>query len=174
MRKFVITLGVLGMVWIAGVQPLQAQDGDDGPGQRIVTVTTFDVPLGKRGDFMEFYNERLLPGSQLNPLVLNHRVLFHRWGSNGANMAIVNEYAEFADIEADCTPCDDWNDAHPIPEEGTPEREEFDEMAAMFSKYYSHHHDEIYVAPMGLAKVEGENMGPIGGPPDDDSDDDDM
>ena len=171
MKKLVIALGVVCMAWIAASEPLLAQDGDDGPGTRIVTVTSFDVPLGKRGDFMRFYRSRIAPASQLNPLVLNHRVLFHRWGSDAANMAVVNEYASFADIEADCQPCDDWNDANPIPEEGTPEREEFDEMGEMFTKYYSHHHDEIYAAPMVFAKVEGTNMGPIGTPPDDDNDD---
>jgi len=171
MRKFVLAVSVLGMLWIAGADELIAQDGGDGPGQRIVTVTTFDVPLGKRGDFMQFYRKQIQPGSLLNPLVLNHRVLFHRWGADGANMAIVNEYATFADIEADCTPCDEWAEAHPVPEEGTPEREEFDEMAELFTKYYSHHHDEIYTTPMVLAKVEGEVMGPVGGPADDGDDD---
>lgn len=147
--------------------PMAAQE-DEGPGTRVVTVTSFDVPFGDRGTVIPFMVERFLPATQLNPKAMNVRVLFHNWGADAASVAIVAEYATFADIESDCgQPCDDYYDANPPPAEGTPEREEFDEAAALWSKYYSHHRDEIYVTPMGMAKVEGEMMGPVGGPDDD-------
>lgn len=147
--------------------PMVAQE-DDGPGTRVVTVTSFEVPFNDRATVIPFMVERFLPAMQLNPNVINARLLFHNWGSNAAAIAIVAEYASFADIESDCgQPCDDYYDANPPPDEGTPEREEFDKAAALWSKYYSHHRDEIYSTPMGMAKVEGVMMGPVGGEPDD-------
>jgi hypothetical protein len=152
------------LVLLAATAPPIAAQEEEGPGARVVTVTSFEVPFADRGTVIPFMVERFLPGMQLNPNAINVRVLFHNWGGNAADMAIVAEYASFEDIESDCgQPCDDYYDANPPPEEGTPEREEFNKAAALWSKYYSHHRDEIYVTPMGMAKVEGVMMGPVGG-----------
>ena len=150
---------------------IAAQEEEEGPGTRVVTVTTFQVPFGDRGTVIPFMVERVLPATQLNPNVITFRVLFHNWGANAADVAIVAEYASFEDIESDCgQPCEDYYAANPPPEEGTAEREEFDEAAALWSRYYSHHRDEIYLIPMGMAKVEGVMMGPVGGEEDEEED----
>lgn len=152
-------------------QQAVAQD-DDGPGTRIVTVTTFNVPFTVRDQVIPHMVARVLPVTQLNPAVITSRLLFHNWGSEASQVVMVAEYASWADVEADCgQPCDDYFDANPAPEEGDEGYEAFDKARNLFLKYYSHHKDEIYVAPMGLAKVEGEMMGPVGGPDDDDGDD---
>ncbi|MFQ5890552.1 MAG: hypothetical protein ACE5JR_10940 [Gemmatimonadota bacterium] len=167
MQRFTVLVAAvgLGMAGMAGPQAAYAQDEDEGPGTRIVSVTSFDVPFGERGTVFPWMVEYFLPNFQLNPKVLNFRVLFHNWGSNAAAVALVAEYAEFADIAAECgEPCEEYREAHPVPEEGTPEREEYDEGQAAFNKRYAYHRDEIYVAPMITAKVESEIVGRVGPP----------
>lgn len=138
---------------------------EEGPGQRVMTVTSFDVPFNDRNVVLPFMMERIVPGTQLNPKVINFRVSFHNWGANADQVLMIAEYADFADIESDCgQPCDDYYDANPAPEEGEQGYEDFQKAQRLFNKYYAHHSDEIYVSPMGVAKVEGEMMGPVGGP----------
>ena len=142
------------------------QEEEEGPGTRVVTATIFQVPFTERSKVFPFMREYFLPFTQLNPKVLNFRVLVHNWGSDASQVVLLSEYASFADIEAECgQPCEDYQTAHPEPEEGTPEREEFEERQAAFSEYFGHHRDEIYLANMEVAKVEGELMGPVGPPP---------
>ncbi len=170
------------ILWVAGVgiviglcapQQVLAQDGDDEePVTRIVTVTSFKLPFQHRSTVIPWMQKYVLPGTQLNPLAINFRLVFHNWGSDAADVVLVTEYASWADIEADCgQPCDDYDEANPEPEEGEEGYEAYEEAQALFSKYFSRHRDEIYSTPMGMAKVEGELMGPVGGPDDDDDDD---
>lgn len=150
---------------------LEAQE-DEGPGNRVTTVTTFRVPFNDRPTVFPFLLERFLPQTQLNPNVINFRVMLHNWGANASDIVIAAEYADFTDIEADCgQPCDDYYDANPAPEEGEEGYEEFQKAQELFNKYYAHHRDEIYTSPMGLAKVEGELMGTVGGPDEEDEGD---
>ncbi len=150
-----------------------AQDGDDEePVTRVVTVTSFSLPFQHRETVIPWMQKYFLPGQQLNPAAITTRVLFHNWGSDAADVVLVTEYASWADIEADCgQPCDDYDEANPEPEEGEEGYEAYEEAADLFTKYFSRHRDEIYVAPMDMAKVEGEMMGPVGGPEDDEDDD---
>lgn len=143
--------------------PVSAQEG---PGQRVITVTSFDVPYGpERAQVMRFLRERWLPEYQLNPKVINLRVAQHNWGANADQIVVMAEYAEFADIEAPCgAACDEYYEAHPVPEAGTPEREQYSDMVAAWNRVYSNHRDEILSTWMIVAKVEGENMGTVGPP----------
>lgn len=149
--------------------PVTAQEQpqeEEGPGQRIVTVTSFEVPFTDRPQVFPWMLEYFIPGTQLNPRVLNFRVMLHNWGSNASQVHFVSEYAEFADIESECgQPCDDYYEQHPEPEEGSPEWEEFAEARDLFNKYYAQHRDEIYTTPMMVAKSEGEMVGRVGPPP---------
>lgn len=145
------------------------EDEQEEPGTRVTTVTSFEVPFQHRPQVMPFLMERVIPATQLNPNVINFRVLLHNWGGNASDVHLVAEYADIADIESDCgQPCDDYFEANPAPEEGDEGYEDFQEAQELFDKYYSHHRDEILVAPMMAAKVEGEMMGPVGGPEDED------
>lgn len=140
---------------------------DEGPGNRVVTVTSFKVPFNDRPVVMPFLIERFVPATQLNPNVISFRVLLHNWGGNASDVMIVAEYDDISEIESDCgQPCDDYYEAHPAPEEGEEGYADFQKAQELFNKYYAHHRDEIYVAPMMVAKVEGEMMGPVGGPED--------
>ena len=142
-----------------------AQEQQEGPGTRVVTVTTFDVPIHHRSTVLPFIVQQVAPSTQLNPHVINFRIMLHNWGGNAAQVVMVSEYADIADIEAECgQPCDDYYEANPAPEEGDEDYEDFQKAQELFQKYYSHHRDEIYSTPMGLAKVEGEMMVPVGGP----------
>lgn len=173
MRKYarvctaVLTLLIAGSL-VALPASADAQE-DEGPGQRIVTVTTFRVPFNHRPQVFPFMIERVFPATQLNPHVINFRVMLHNWGGHASDVVVVAEYDDISEIEADCgQPCDDYYEANPAPEEGEEGYEEFQEAQELFNKYYASHRDEIFVSPMGLAKVEGEMMGPVGGPGDDD------
>ncbi|HUP01200.1 MAG TPA: hypothetical protein VM737_06740 [Gemmatimonadota bacterium] len=138
-----------------------------------MTVTTLDVPFGDRADFMSFLEEYFLPGTQLNPKVLNARVLTHSWGSTGDQVVLVAEYATWADIDADCgAPCETYFEQHEAPEEGESGYEEYQDKLALFNKYYSKHQDEIYVTQMRRAVVEGEMQGVVGPQPQEEEEED--
>lgn len=160
------------MMWVGVAMPQTtiAQE-DEGPGTRVITVTTWDVPYGERGAFWQFFRNRILPNSQLNPNVINSRLMLHQWGSNADQMILINEYADMEAVAAGCgQPCADYFEDNPPPQEGEEGYETYQAGQAAFNKYYSHHTDEIYTAPMIAAKVEGELMGPVGVPEDDEDD----
>lgn len=165
----IAALGCL-MLGLAGTNVALAQD-DEGPGQRYVAVTTFDVPFTDRDVVMPFVRKYFHAGNQLNPNVINSRIMLHNWGANASQIVMVSEFGSWEAIEADCgAPCEEYyGEGGPghAPEEGEAGYEEYNEAAELFSKYYAKHSDEIYVVPMVMAKVEGENMGPIGLPDDD-------
>lgn len=140
----------------------QAQE-EEGPEPRYVTATIFDVPLEHRDEVFPYMEKYVLPATQLNPHVLNFRMLIHNWGSNASEVVLLSEYASFTDIGAECgTPCEEYFDAHPMPEEGDEGYEEFEKVQSMWLKYFSKHHDEIFLAPMEIAVVEGEVQGTVG------------
>ncbi len=136
MHKSVAPLALVLMSLGATSLPLPAA-AQEGPGTRVMTVTSFDVPYGaERGQVMRFLRERWLPEYQLNPKVVNLRVAQHNWGANADQIVVMAECAEFADIEAPCgAPCDENYDAHPLPEAGTPEREEYNEYGGGLEPY---------------------------------------
>lgn len=147
---------------VPGNAPAQEQEG---PGSRVMTVTTFDVPIQHRSTVMPFIVQRVAPATQLNPRVLNFRIMMHNWGGNAAEVIMISEYADIADIEADCgQPCEEYFEANPDPVEGDEGYEEFQKARQLFQEYYSAHRDEIYSTPMMVAKVEGKMMGRVGGP----------
>lgn len=142
---------------------LAQEQEEEQPGQRYVAVTIFEVPLGVRDKVFPYLEKYLIPMDRLNPHVKTFRVFAHNWGSNGSDIVFYREYEEFADIEADCgQPCEEYQKEHPQPEEGDEGYEEFKEAERLFEKYFGDHHDEIFVAPMGLAKTEGEIIGTVG------------
>lgn len=143
---------------------LQAQDqGEEEPGMRIVTVTTFKVPFYDRDKVFPFMRRYVLPAAQLNPNVLNYRVLWHNWGADASQVIISAEYEDITKIEAECgQPCSDYFEANPEPEEGDEGYETFRQQEEAFAKYYAQHSDEIYVTPMGAAKIEGQMQGRVG------------
>lgn len=137
---------------------------EEGPGSRVTTVTTFDVPIHQRSTVIPFIIERVAPASQLNPKVLNYRLMFHNWGGNAAEVVMMSEYADIADIEGECgQPCVDYFEEHPAPEEGDEGYEDYRKARELFQELYSKHRDEIYTSSMDAAKVEGKIVGTVGG-----------
>lgn len=165
----VVALGCLSL-GLVGADVAVAQD--EGPGQRYVTVTTFDVPFTDRAVVLPFFRKYFWAGTQLNPNIRNARMMYHNWGADASEIVIVSEFDSWEAIEADCgKPCDDYygeGGAGHAPEEGEAGWEEYDKAQQTFSKYYATHRDEIYSVPMSQAKVDGTNLGPIGGPSSDD------
>ena len=122
------------------------------PDIRILTISTFRVPLGEdRQKVVDYMQKWMVEPARLNPNVLSYRIIQHFYGSNSSDMAIVAEYPNWAAITADCAPCDKWFETN-MPKEGTPERKAVDEAQALFLKYYGTHADQIYNANMALAK----------------------
>ena len=165
-----LSLALLGLC-LSGT-PAQAQEED--PGTRSVVIATFEVPYHVRDKVVPYIQEHEVPLQRLNPNVLTYRVLVHRWGSDGAELAYYWELEELADIDSlgveDCgQPCEEYRKEHPEPEEGDERYEEFKEAERLYQKYYSSHRDEIYVAPMEAAKTEGEIHGTVGPPEEDES-----
>lgn len=157
---------------IAQEQEAQEQEAQqEGPGSRIVAVTTFQVPFTDRSKVFPYMMEYFLPGIQLNPNVIGFRVLLHNWGSDASQVVLVQEVEDLSLLEAECgQPCEDYYADHPDPEEGEEGYEEYREGLDLFNKYYAQHRDEIYTSPMGAAKVEGEMVGTVGPPPEEEQD----
>ena len=63
------------------------------------------------------------------------------------------EYANWNAIDADCgTPCDNYWEANPRPEEGSEEYQTWQEAWEAFRDHYAQHRDEIYRYRVDLAK----------------------
>lgn len=129
-----------------------AQEADEEPEFNYITVTRIRLPATQeRQKAMEWVDQVMAPQAKNNPNVLWYRVATHNWGSDSRDVVIIAEYDEWADIEAECEPCQAWFEANQ-PAEGTPEREEWDAMAEAFFDYFSGHRDEIYLTNMSRAK----------------------
>ena len=170
--KFLLAVGVVMLLGWSMPQVALAQD-DEGPRWRTVHVISFELPpLGSRGPFFRHLRDRIEPSAQLNPYVINSRVMIHSYGSNASQIILVREYGSHEDMHTGCgQPCADYYEANPAPEEGEDGYDDFVEGRDLWRKYFSHHRDEIYNTFMAIAKVEGEIVGTVG-TPDDDGDDD--
>ncbi len=153
MRKYISVLFAGAVVLLMTPLAAFAQE-EEAPEAEIhyVTATVFNVPPGEEGQkVMGWIDEVMVPFDKVNPNILHSSVLEHNWGSNSAEIVLAAEYADWASIEADCEPCDAWFEENQ-PEEGTPEREEWDAMAEAFFKAYNGHRDEIYTKNMNRAQ----------------------
>ena len=132
-----------------------AQDSEEAPDIRVLEITTFRAPFGEeRQLMMQFINRVIAPQAQNNPNVLTYRVATHFYGRNSTDIKLIAEYPDWAAVEAPCgEPCRTWA-AENIPEQGTPEREEFDKQAAAWTKFYmtGGHSDEIFSVNMARGK----------------------
>jgi hypothetical protein len=152
MKKLTVGLAVAAYLLVPHVAV--AQDADEGPPQTgIVTMSTMKVPLGEdRGMVMEWIEKMVTPMERANPNVIAFYVLQHYYGSDSRDVVLVRVYKDLAAIEAPCgEPCQAYREANPLPEEGTPEREEMMELWQTFMKYNGRHSDEIYSARLDLA-----------------------
>jgi hypothetical protein len=160
-----VCLAAIAAAALFATSSAQAQEPPPPP-TRVTAVTTVEVPFGDdRQKFISFLEEYFLPGYQLNPKVKNFRMLNHNWGSNAEQILLVAEYDTFADIEAECTPCDEYFEQHEAPEEGEDGYEAYQDKLEVFNKYYAKHSDEIYSANMNRAVVEGRMQGRVGPAP---------
>lgn len=152
---------------LAPPQAALAQEAEEAePPARVMAVTRFDVPYQDQAAVWRFLRDYYLPGLQLNPKVVNLRVMTHLYGSDASEVIILHEYADWADIEAPCgQACDDYGKDHPTPSEGSPEWEAFSSDRSLFQKYYSGHRDEVYSVIAGASKLEGRLAGRVGPPP---------
>ena len=152
MKKFTVGLAV--MAYLLVPQALQAQDMDEGPPQTgIVTMSTMKVPMDEdRAKVMGWIEKMVTPMARANPNIIAFYVLTHYYGADSRDMVLVRVYKDLAAIEAPCgEPCEMYREENPLPEEGTPEREEMMEMWQTFMKYNGNHSDEIYTAHLDLA-----------------------
>ncbi len=148
------TVGLAALAFLAAPQAAVAQDMEDGPPQTgIVTISTFKVPMNEdRGKVMEWIEKMVTPMERANPNVMAFYVLTHYYGADSRDMVMVRVYKDLAAIEAPCgEPCQAYREANPLPEEGTPEREELMELWQTFMKYNGKHSDEIYTAHLDLS-----------------------
>ncbi|NNG17813.1 MAG: hypothetical protein HKM89_15165 [Gemmatimonadales bacterium] len=131
---------------------LHAQDEAPPPEIHYMTVAKFSAPYSDAGQkVMWWIDSVMVPSAKMNPHVLSTRVGTHIYGSSGGDIVMMTEYADWNAINADCEPCDAWFEERQ-PEEGTPEREAWDEAQAAFFKYFTGHQDEIYSVNMNRAK----------------------
>lgn len=154
--RIVPTVAVLALVGAVSLpSTVLAQEPDEEPPEtHVLTVTTFQLPPGEEGQkVMRFIDRVIAPQAKNNPNVLSYRIAQHYWGSTSSEVKIIAEYADWASVEAECgAPCEEWEEAN-LPEEGTPEREEFDDLAQAWQRaFFQGHSDEIYNLNMSRAK----------------------
>ncbi len=167
MRRTPLYLLCACVVSLAAVGSARAQNAQSPtPEIRYISVTSFDVPYGDRAVLVPWMEEYVLPYTQLNPKVLNFRYLTHDWGSDGSQVVLVAEYANFGDVNSDCgDACKAYNDAHKAPKKGEAGYDKYHAGEELFNKYFSKHSDEIYVTNMRRAVVNGKPMGTPGPQP---------
>lgn len=142
----------LAAVSLASVSGLRAQAAPAQAEFRVLTISSFRVPLGEdRTRVLEYMEKWMVPPAKMNPNVLSYRIGQHWYGSNSSDVVIVAEYPNWAAVTATCQPCQEWTQTN-TPKEGTPERQAFNEAQALFLKYYSTHADQIFTMPTRLAK----------------------
>ena len=153
MRKYLsVLIAGAAVLLITPLAAFAQEEEEAEPVIHYLTVTTFDAPGGDEGALVREWFETIgAPLAKLNPNVLSYRVAIHNWGANSAQVVIIAEYADWAAIEGDCAECDAYFEEMQ-PEEGTPEREEWDAIGSAFFKAYRGHSDEIYTVNMDLAK----------------------
>lgn len=135
--------------------PGSAMAQDDGePQVRYITTSTFNVPMGpERQKVMTFIRNVMAPMAKVNPNILSFRVAVHDYGSDSRDIVLIREYANWNAIDADCgTPCDNYWEANPRPEEGSEEYQTWQEAWEAFRDHYAQHRDEIYRYRVDLAK----------------------
>jgi hypothetical protein len=148
------TVGLAVLAFLAVPQAAVAQDMEDGPPQTgIVTMSKMQVPIGPdRAKVMQWIERMVTPMERANPNVIAFYVLTHYYGADARDVVLVRVYKDLAAIEAPCgEPCQMLQDENPIPEEGTPEREELMDLWQTFRKYNANHSDEIFTARLDLA-----------------------
>ncbi len=148
------TVGLAALAFLAAPKAAFAQDMEDGPPQTgIVTISTFKVPMNEdRGKVMDWIEKMVTPMERANPNVMAFYVLTHYYGADSRDMVMVRVYKDLAAIEAPCgEPCQMYREENPLPEEGTPEREELMDLWQTFMKYNGKHSDEIYTAHLDLS-----------------------
>jgi hypothetical protein len=152
MKKLFLAVTFLAVL-VAPRAALAQNAGNGPPATGIVTISKFQVPLGEdRGKVMEFIERVTTPQERANPNVMAFYVLEHYYGADARDIAFVRVYREFADIEAPCgEACQTWAEEN-LPEEGTPEFDELNELGQTFMKYYSNHSDEIFSTSLSLSK----------------------
>jgi len=115
------------------------------PSGHYVTVTTFSLPLSAAGDTVMMYIDSVMvPQSRVNANVLSMRVGRHNWGSNGGQVFMMTEYANWAAIEADCgDACRRWEAANQ-PAPNSPRGAMWRNVEQAFLRAFSGHADQIY------------------------------
>ena len=145
-------LAAVAMLLVMPPTVFAQEEAEPEPVIHYLTVTTWDFPGGEQGQkAAEWIEKVMVPSTRMDPNVLSSRFGFHIWGSNSAQAILIAEYADWNAINAPCEPCAAWFEEQQ-PEEGTPEREEWDAMSQAYFQGYRGHHDEIYTINMDHAK----------------------
>ena len=154
MRHWTRSIALAPLALLLVPAALSAQAPQSAPEVRYLSVTRFEAPSAgeDRDKIMMWIDTVMVPLARLNPNVLSFHVATHNWGANSNEVVLISEYPSWNAIEADCAACDAWN-AENEPREGTAEFTKWEEIGAVFSKYYGGHSDEIYSIPVSRSKT---------------------
>lgn len=150
MRKLVFILA--GLSLFAGAAPVQAQEAQEPPETRVLTITAFHVPFGQKMiRFMDYAEQYLVPPAAEDPHILMFRVATHSWGTTDVTVWLITEYGSLTEMDLSNGWQNEWFEQH-YPE-GTPEREAADEaFEKELAPYFARHEDEILNVNMNRAK----------------------
>ncbi|MFQ5890557.1 MAG: hypothetical protein ACE5JR_10965 [Gemmatimonadota bacterium] len=151
MRKHVHALAGAAALFLLMPAATLAQEEEEQPETRIITVTTFHVPFGEQfADLLDYIDTYVVPPSKEDPNILHFRVATHAWGDASKNVWFITEYPDLGAIDASNDWQSEWFDEH-YPE-GTPEREAADAAFEEHFAPYFKHKDNILGVNMNRAK----------------------
>jgi hypothetical protein len=137
-------LGAVAVLIASGSAFAQEQNAD-----HLFVASTFKMTMpeggraAERDSLMEIYHKQV---TEKNPLIISQRVMQHFYGSNNHDVVVINEFKNWADIDAASAKDTElfekfWADQA--------SRRQYNRM---MNKYYASHSDEIYTERTKLRK----------------------
>ncbi len=151
MRALALPLAV-GLATLLGTPLDSAAQQEEQPETRIITITTFYVPLGQeRQAFLEYVDTYIVPQNKEDPHILAFRIGAHNWGGNKPNIWLITEYESLSTLDQSDEWAATWFEQN-FPE-GSTARETADKaFEEAFAPYFSKHTDNIIRVNMNRAK----------------------
>ncbi len=140
MKNLSIPLALASAALMLLASPAPAQEQAPAPTNIYVSSTQhMRMPDGgrmaERDSLLLLYHEQV---TMKNPLILSQRVMRHYYGANSLDMVFINEYKDWASIEAAGKKDDELFEKYWADQAA---RRQYNQM---IGKYFSNHADEIY------------------------------
>jgi hypothetical protein len=152
MRSYMVAVAACAALTFQAGPAFAQQQEQEEPETRVITITTFKVPLGKDlEDFWAAVDKYAFPSDKENPHILSERLASHYWGDNNQTVWFITEYENLAAIEeAERWTEERFDKQYP---EGSPRRKTADaDFQQKFLRHFSGHVDSILLVSKNRMK----------------------